>query len=304
MSLRPVKALELAHLTPGPVDPARPQFCEVDPRVLLVDETYQRGMGERSRNLIRRIVAGWSWHKFKPPVCMQVGDALHVIDGQHTATAAASHPDIAVIPVMIVAEGTAVSRALSFVAHNRDRVAVTPMQVHAALAAAGDEDALTLDQVCARAGARVLRAAPGNGAYKPGDVMALKGLRDLIGRRHAAGARRVIEICVKARCAPVGKMQMRAVEELLFGPDYAGAVDAAALAAVMLAAEADCLAEAQSLARSHGIARHKALAEIWFHALQREAAGQAAGSAAGTTAGKAADSATGKTAGSAKGKAA
>lgn len=80
-----------------------------------------------------------------------------MIDGQHTAIAAASHPDIALIPVMVVEAVDQAERAGAFIGHNRDRLNITPMQMHYAAVAAGDEDALTVEQVCARAGVKILR---------------------------------------------------------------------------------------------------------------------------------------------------
>jgi hypothetical protein len=39
-------------------------------------------------------VANWDWRRFKPPVVARTATGLEVIDGQHTAIAAASHPDV------------------------------------------------------------------------------------------------------------------------------------------------------------------------------------------------------------------
>jgi hypothetical protein len=49
--LRPVAALSFADIEPGGADMARPKYVEVDPTSLLVDESYQRNLSERSRRL-------------------------------------------------------------------------------------------------------------------------------------------------------------------------------------------------------------------------------------------------------------
>jgi len=69
-------------------------------------------------------VAGWDWAKFKAPVAVMTDAGLELIDGQHTAIAAATHPEIATIPVMIVDVDKRAERAAAFIGHNRDRVAV------------------------------------------------------------------------------------------------------------------------------------------------------------------------------------
>lgn len=151
-TLRPITAINCAGLTPSTPSSSGPIFEWVNPADLLVNEAYQRDLAERSIKLIRRIVQGWDWTKFKPPVCSLGDDGMEVIDGQHTAIAAATHPGIDKIPVMIVETETVHDRAAAFIGQNMDRLGVTKMQLHKAAVAAGDEDALTIEQVCSRAG--------------------------------------------------------------------------------------------------------------------------------------------------------
>ncbi|MGO7815405.1 hypothetical protein ACC674_38205, partial [Rhizobium ruizarguesonis] len=53
---------------------------------------------------------------------------LKVLDGQHTAIAAASNPHIDVIPVMIVDAEDTVSQAKAFIGQNTERLGVTTLQ--------------------------------------------------------------------------------------------------------------------------------------------------------------------------------
>src|SRR6185437_3072554 len=140
--LRPVAPLfaDGAHggcgeLQPIPTDP--PMVEWMAPTDLLVDDAYQRGLGPKSVDLIRRIVEHWDWRRFKPPIVAWTEAGFEVIDGQHTAIAAASRPDIAKIPVMVVVATAMTDRAQAFVGHNRDRLNVSPMQLHHAMVAAG-----------------------------------------------------------------------------------------------------------------------------------------------------------------------
>lgn len=98
---RTIQPLDLPNLTPGGISSARPQFQWVAPTSLLVDEVYQRNLSRGSIELIRKIVARWDWNRFKPPVVAMTDEGLEVIDGQHTAIAAATHPEITEIPVML-----------------------------------------------------------------------------------------------------------------------------------------------------------------------------------------------------------
>lgn len=105
----------------------------VSPSELWVDESYQRGLSDRSMRLIRKIIGEWDWTAFKPPVVVEVDGKLQVIDGQHTALGALTHGGIEQLPVLIVKADRQELRANAFVRHNRDRIQVTPTQLHLSL---------------------------------------------------------------------------------------------------------------------------------------------------------------------------
>ena len=118
------------------------EIKQVDPTELWVDDRYQRNLSRKGTQLITKICKSWDWRKFKPPVVTTEADGrLHVIDGQHTAIAAASHPQIKKIPVMLVDATTLAERAKTFIGINRDRVAVTPAQIFYAEFAGNDPEA-------------------------------------------------------------------------------------------------------------------------------------------------------------------
>lgn len=224
MSTRTVASINVAGVEPATIESDPPHFHWVDPTALLVDGAYQRNLSERSVTLIRKIVGSWDWAKFKPPVCASTDGGLEVIDGQHTAIAAASHPGVTQIPVMIVHAAAQQDRASAFVAHNKDRLGITQGQMHYAAVAAGDEDALTIAQVCERAGVTILRGPPANGVYKPGDSVALVSIGALINRRGAMKARIVLQALAQARCAPVGAQLIKAADVLMHDAEYAGTI--------------------------------------------------------------------------------
>ncbi|WP_374578317.1 hypothetical protein [Phenylobacterium sp.] len=267
---RAISPLTLTHVTPGMACAIRPRFEWTRPGELLVDEAYQRQISDRSLELIRKIVANWDWRRFKPPVVASTDAGLVVIDGQHTAIAAATHPEIDEIPVMIVVADDQAAQAKAFVGQNRDRLGITQMQIHFAAVAAGDEDALTIDQVCARAGVKILRCPPGNGAYRPGDTVAVHAIGALVNRRGAQKARIVLQALAEARCAPINAGQIKAVEMLLHDGEYrdhveAGDVTSALMALGVGAAEQ----EAKVFAAAHNVPQWRALGIIIFRRARR-----------------------------------
>lgn len=262
--MRQVKALKLPDCTPATITTKPPFLKSVPPATLVIDEAYQRSLSERSIRLIRKIVEQWDWRAFKPPVTVEVDGKLQVIDGQHTAIAAATHGGIPEIPVLIVRADEVATRANAFVRHNRDRIQVTPLQLHSAMVAAGDEDAVTVKQVCDRAGIRVLANPPALARYAPGDTMAIVTLRALVNRRHAIGARRVLEICAKSRAAPISADMIKAVERLLFDQEYRGEIAEDRITLLLSAQLSSLDAEATRFATERKIPRWRAMASVIF----------------------------------------
>ena len=263
--LRGVKPINLSGVEVGKAEGvAQPAFEWVDPAELLVDDGYQRNLSDRSIKLVRKICSSWDWRRFKPPVCARTERGLEVIDGQHTAIAACSHPDVTTIPVMIVEAVSRSDRANSFIGHNRDRLNITPMQMHFAAAAAGDEEAETINQVCARAGVNMLKTQPGNGVWAIGDTVAVRGIGALISRRGAMRARIVLEALVKGRAAPVTAGQIKAVECLLHDDEYREDIDAEGVTNALLAVGAAADQEAAVFAATHSVPQWKALAVVLF----------------------------------------
>lgn len=260
--LRRVRPHLFPDVTPRPIGGAAPEVLVVDPCELMVDERYQRDLSRRSRRLIRRIYTEWDWRAFKPPIVTRVDGRLHVLDGQHTAIAAASRPEIGTIPVLVVDTDVAQDRAAAFVRHNRDRVQVTPMQMHFALVAAGDEDALTVAQACERAGAVVLKHPPSSGSYGPGETVAVNAMRRVLGRRFAKGLRRVLQVCVEARLAPITANAIAAVEGLLFDAEFAGEFDEGDIATALRGDWPAIERAAAAFAAEHRVPVGRALAVV------------------------------------------
>ena len=266
---RPIRPMNMPDITPGAADMAEPKFERAKPTDLLVDETYQRNLSERSVRLIRKIVAHWDWRTFMPPVVVKADGEFHVIDGQHTAIAAASHPKITEIPIMVVRADHLEDRAKTFLGRNRDRISVTANQLHYAAMAAGDETAVTIKQVCDKAGIRILKQPPGAAVFKPGDTLAIGTITSLVSRRGALKSRQILEVLGNAKLAPVPQSLIKAVEELMTNKEYSDHIDPADLTTAIRASLGDAESKAKIFAATHNIPLWKAMTTVLFKRCKR-----------------------------------
>lgn len=266
MTKRPIAPLALEGLAPAAPPTGRPEITWIAPGELLVDAVYQRDLSDASRRLIRRIVEGWDWRRFKPPIAAWTEEGLEVIDGQHSAIAAATHPAIIEIPVVVVDAAERTDRASAFLGHNRDRIAISTAQMHAAAVAAGDEAAARVERVCAAAEIRLLRMPPSGAQYKARETIAVAMVAGLVKRRGEATAVQVLRILGDAGCAPVAASQMRAVEALLTEAEF-GDLDPEALARTIQDLGAvPAEKEAKAFAATHCTPLWRGLAAVWFKA--------------------------------------
>lgn len=212
--VRPIAALKVPQRRDSILS-APPEVRLVAPTDLRVEPAYQRDLSARSLRLIRKIVTGWDWAKFKAPICAETDAGLFIIDGQHTAIAAASHPEIQKIPVMIVSAQQIERRAAAFVSHNRDRLIMTPAQVFYGDVAAGDVDAIGTLAAVENGGGTIPRLPVQKGYTKPGQVTAVSSVRDVYKRGGAPLLERIIRIAVVARTTPIAQTVVRGLQIIL-----------------------------------------------------------------------------------------
>ncbi|MCB1469039.1 MAG: hypothetical protein KDK08_18295 [Rhizobiaceae bacterium] len=267
-TLRAIEPISIADLDTASPESGEPICERIDPRSLFVDPAYQREIGERGLRQIRRIVEAFDWKKFKPPICAyaehQGRTVLKVIDGQHTAIACASHPQVDKIPVMIVEAGATEEQADAFVGQNTARLGVTALQIHKAAVAANDPDAITVEQVCQRAGVKVLLYPPARGVYKPRETVAIGTLKWLVDRHGAMKSRMILDVLANADLAPIKDMHIRAAELLMTGEDYRDAFEPVDLTGEIVTAGKTAEHEAKLLTMSHNMPGWRALAITWF----------------------------------------
>lgn len=171
------------------IEQGRPELAWIPPKACISDERYQRSIdGSRSKKIIRKISAEFAWSKFGAVAVADNGDGTYcIIDGQHRVAAAKSIATLDRIPALVVDAETLKEQADAFLAVNRDRVRTNPLQEFHASVTAGDPDACTVRDVCARAGVTIARTNKVAADLKPGETLAISSIYLAI-RRYGAPA--------------------------------------------------------------------------------------------------------------------
>lgn len=268
MNIRPIEPVNIADLDYDKPETGEPICERVDPKTLFVDPAYQRSVGERGLRQIRKIIEAWCWTKFKPPIVAYAdhegGTVLKVLDGQHTAIAAASHPHIDMIPVMIVEAAETAAQAAAFVGQNTQRVAVTPLQVFFAELTAGDPDAIDVQNTCDRAGVTIVRTPPSRSDFKPAETLSISAIKGLVDRRGVMKARMILEVLAKANLAPITADHIKATEYLMTEPEFCDAFDPEDLTREIETSGKAAEHEAKVFSVAQKVPMWRALAVQWF----------------------------------------
>lgn len=269
--LRSVRPLDLAgkKIVPAADIGKRPTIEFVDPCSLYIEAAYQREVIERGARLIRKIVEQWNWTHFKPPIvcrCSDSGKVLVVIDGQHTAIAAATHGGIPVIPVLVVTASQIKDRAKSFVAHNRDRIALTPMQIHFAALVAGDLTASKIQAACDEANVTISRsyygATPKNTPKRV--TISVEAMRIVLKFHGRAVLVDTMRLLGDSGMTPIGKRAIFAMAALLVDERKVDRKNLVAAIGSKTPTEWDLLVDAE-IAKS-GATRRNGLVALWSRA--------------------------------------
>ena len=203
-------------------DPGEPPVLDwVDKGLIDIDPAYQRQLDEQR---VQKILDWFSWSSFGAIVVAPTeGGRFHCTDGQHRLAAAIRHPAVSVVPAVIVPiEGTQ-AEAGNFVALNVERKNISPLDRHWAELLAGDPEALTVDQVCERAGVKLLRYPGSNGRYNENETVAVGSIRSAIDKFGAMRARKILEVIAHAGVAPITGNQIAAAALLLTDAEFAEA---------------------------------------------------------------------------------
>lgn len=165
----------------------KPELAWVEVDLIDVDRNYQR---EIKPHLVKRILAKFEWRKFGAVVLSRQSDGRYLaVEGQHRCKAATLHPDITHVPAVIVAHAGTAEEADSFLAINRDRMAVTSVEQYWAALTAGDPRTLAISEVLKSAGCDVV---PVQGHHRPNLTNAIGAIGRCQQRYGDAATRRAL----------------------------------------------------------------------------------------------------------------
>lgn len=170
----------------------RPTLEWVGVDLISVDSNYQREIKPR---LVERILAKFSWAKFGAVVLSRQDDGrFTIVEGQHRWKAASLHPDVDAVPAVIVNHEDIAGEADSFLAINRDRMAVTTVEQYWAGLTACDENAIAISKVLQSAGCDVV---PSQGHYRPNLTNSIGAIERCL-KRYGVGATRRALLVIRA----------------------------------------------------------------------------------------------------------
>ena len=220
MKLRKVEPIAEGYnrkLARNPIPPP-PKIAWLRLDELVIDESYQRDLSFRGRALIRRLVENWDWNCFKPlSVARCEGGGYEIIDGQHTAIAAATHGAIETLPCLVLDAATLAQRSKAFIGINRDRVALTPFALFRARLAAEDPEALAVDMALTSVGATLIESVNNNGDSdgRQGLVACVGTLLQIVRHAGAPRLKRILNVCIAAGISPIPSTIIKGLDEIM-----------------------------------------------------------------------------------------
>ena len=245
------------------VSSAVPRFAWIPVCELFVNDAYQRDLSDRSIRQIRKIAQDFCWSKVK---ALSVSPAdvggYEVIDGQHTAIAAATRGDVPELPCLIQRGLSQAQKADSFVGINTQKTVITPLQIFYAELTAGNEEAHDIQKTVQACGARILRQPPGQGLFRVGDVMCIKAVRSVYNQGGNAWLRRVLSICVEAKMEPVRQQFPPALVRLLWTGDHVGKLSDEQIISVIRVHTPEALIQKANQIREPGMSAARALESV------------------------------------------
>lgn len=210
-----VRTVEPLERGPRGNDPGPPpEIMFLSPSQLIINDDYQRDLSKASYRQIKKMAAAWDWSSFKAPNVARTDDPerFEIIDGQHTAIAAATNGNVHFLPCLVMSAATLAEKAKGFLGINQDRLALTRIAIYNAQIAAQDDSAIAVECALSATGCRLLAVPPATGKYAVGDTMAIGTLLDIARRFGGGRVEMLLGVLVGAGAAPVSSISLKALD--------------------------------------------------------------------------------------------
>lgn len=210
-TLRAIAAIDRVGKCPDPG--VAPEVVHLTLSQLVVNEDYQRGISKASLSRIRKMAKEWNWNSYKAVSVAKTDNPnlFEVVDGQHTAIAAATNGNVHILPCLLMSADTLSEKAQGYVGINTHKVALTPANIYKAKVAAEDPVAVVVDAALNAVGCRVLDMPPTKGVYAPGDTMAVGTLMSIAQTRGGDRLQTLLEMCRGSGCCPISAKMLKAL---------------------------------------------------------------------------------------------
>lgn len=160
------------------------------------------------------------------------------------------------------------AEASNFVAINRDRKNISALDRYWAELSAEDPEAVTVSQVCERAGVTICRYP--SVAYQAGQTVAVSAIRSVVDKRGAMRSREMLQALARAGLAPIRGEHVRAAEILTTDDEFKHEVDLDALSEALAGNEETIATEAKAFAKTHRMLAARAFASVWFRRCRKK----------------------------------
>lgn len=174
------RAIDIADRATVTVNPGpAPMLQWIKIADLIIDDSYQRPLGQSNWKAIQKIAANFLWSRFQPLLVAPVeGGRFAIIDGQHRAHAAlmCGIEQVPAVAVMVGREEQ--SRAFAWV--NSQTIKVTAWQVFKAAVAAGEDWAARAERATSAAGCKLMVYNKSGKDKQAGEIYCVVLIRRLV----------------------------------------------------------------------------------------------------------------------------
>lgn len=253
-----------------------PELRWVAPGDCCVDFNYQREPNSSDYTLLMEIVSNFSWEKFGTPNGVIGPDgSIFVTDGQKRAYACYHHPDIELMPILLVkakAEQLVKLSAGAFVALNEAHTPVPRADRFTAKLMEGDPVAIKVAAIFKAYNIKPIRKKIDVSKCAAGDTMIIQKFQSILQQKGEDYFKRLCWILAQAKLSPIQSIHVGAVSRLLSRETSKSRWnDERLIDAIRSKADNLAISDATVNSRKFGIGKPLALAGIYETAYKKSA---------------------------------